>query len=500
MALKPPDHDEIKRLAKLNHLELSADEVTALEKYVGANVATLDRLDATPMPAFDSSARYPERKVLSEANRKDDPLNAIILRVSIKGAASGKLKGKRIGLKDSVCVAGIPATGGSSVLNGFVPDVDATIVTRMLDAGAEIVAVLNMDDFALSGDGRTSIYGPTRNPHNPEHCSGGSSSGSGAALYYDGIDMTIGTDQGGSIRIPSSWCGVVGIKPTYGLVPYTGVMSIDPSLDHVGPMARSVSDVALLLDVIAGEDPLDQRQRGTVKVEQYRESLSKGVAGMKIGIVREGFEQPGAEPDVNAAVKKSIAALEKQGAKAAEISIPGHLEAADWLFSIVPEGMAMLAHSKLMGTHHGGAYISPLGEHFGQGLAARGNNEAITVKLMLVLGDFMRERYHGRLYAKGQNYRATLRALYDAPLKEFDALAMPATPMKARRIDDNAPYSMITNTAPFDLTGHPALSVPCAKSNSLPVGLMLIGRHFEDATILRLAYAYEKGVDWQKVS
>ena len=152
-------------------------------------------------------------------------------------------------------MAGIPASGGSSVLKGHVAASDATIVARMLDAGAEIVATLNMDDFALSGDGRTSFYGPSRNPHNPEYCAGGSSCGSAAALYYDDIDLTIGTDQGGSIRIPASWSGVVGIKPTYGLVPYTGVMSIDPTLDHVGPMARSVSDVALAARSDRGQGP-----------------------------------------------------------------------------------------------------------------------------------------------------------------------------------------------------------------------------------------------------
>lgn len=500
MALTAPTLEQIKRIAEHNHLRLSADELNTLGAIMRAQIEVLERIDATTPAPLDSSARYPDRKVLSKPDRKEDPLNAIVMRCIVKGASSGKLKGKRIGLKDSVCVAGIPATGGSAILQGFVPGVDATIVTRMLDAGAEIVAVLNMDDFALSGDGRTSTYGPTGNPHNPAYCSGGSSSGSGAALYYDGIDMTIGTDQGGSIRIPSSWCGVVGIKPTYGLVPYSGVMSIDPSLDHVGPMAKTTHDVALLLEVIAGHDPLDQRQRGKIRVEPYVDLLEQSVAGLKVGVVREGFEHQGAESDVNEAVRNAISTLERLGVKAREISIPEHRTAADWLFAIVPEGMAMLTHSKLMGMHHPGAYISSLGEHFGQGLLARANDEAITVKMMLVLGEYLREHYHSRLYAKAQNYRATLRGFYDTALSEVDVLAMPTTPMKPPRIDDAAYYSMIPNTAPFDLTGHPSLSVPCAKSNGLPVGLMLTGRHFEDSTLLRLAHAYEKSVDWQKVN
>src|SRR5277367_5813856 len=245
MAFEVPSADELKRIARANHIELTAAELTALQAMMPGQMAIIEQIDALSESPQDSVTRYRDRKAGDRPSPKDDPLNAIVTRCSVKGAAGGPLKGKRVGVKDSVCVAGIPASG-------------ATIVARMLDAGAEIVATLNMDDFALSGDGRTSTYGPSRNPHNPDYCAGGSSCGSAAALYYDDIDLTIGTDQGGSIRIPASWSGVVGIKPTYGLVPYTGVMSIDPSLDHVGPMARSVSDVALLLEVIAGKDPLDQ--------------------------------------------------------------------------------------------------------------------------------------------------------------------------------------------------------------------------------------------------
>src|SRR5208283_4688517 len=319
----------------------TAAELTALEHMMTGQMKILEQIDAFAPPPQDSVARYHDRKAGVRPSPKDDPLNAIVTRCSVKGASSGPLKGKRVGVKDSVCVAGIPASGGSSVLKGHVAASDATIVSRMLDEGAEIVATLNMDDFALSGDGRTSAYGPTLNPNNPEYCSGGSSSGSGAALYYDWIDITIGTDQGGSIRIPASWSGTAGIKPTYALVPYTGVMSIDPSLDHVGPMARTVRDVALMLEVIAGKDPLDPRQQD-VPVERYTESLDKGVRGLRLGLLREGFENPGAESDVNDAVRAAVARLEKQGAIVEQVSIPEHRDAADLLFAIVPEGMLRL--------------------------------------------------------------------------------------------------------------------------------------------------------------
>jgi amidase len=497
MALQAPNAEELKKMARASHVELTPAELSALMKMIPGQIELLDKIDANISEPQASVTRYPDRKVGSRPAPKDDPLNAIVLRCNVKGAASGPLKGKRVGVKDSVSVAGVPVSGGSSVLKGYVSEIDATIVSRMLDAGAEIVATLNMDDFALSGDGTTSHYGPTRNPHNPEYCSGGSSCGSGAALYYDDIDLTIGTDQGGSIRIPASWSGVVGIKPTYGLVPYTGVMSIDPTLDHVGPMARSVADVALLLEVLAGKDPRDQRQR-EVTVAPYREALGKSVAGLKLGVVREGFNAPGAEADVNSAVMKAVRSLEKLGARSSEISIPEHSDAAGLIYALVPEGMAMLARTNLQGTHHVGTFTPNLATYFGEHLPDRANDLAITVKFMLVLGNYMRDRYHGRVYAKAQNYRPTLTARYDAALHEYDALVMPSTPMKAHRIDEQAPYSMIVNTAPFDVSGHPAISVPCAKSNGLPVGLMIVGRKFDESNVLKLAHAFEQSVDWQK--
>jgi amidase len=498
MALQAPTIDELQAIAAARGLSATPPEIAAIRDMIVAQLPALERIDVFAPAAQPSVLKYRERTVAAgRPDRKDDPLNAIVRRCHVRGAGSGKLAGKRIGVKDSVCVAGVPASGGSHVLQGYVSDLDATIVARMLDAGAEIVATLNMDDFALSGDGRTCAYGPTLNPHSPQHCSGGSSSGSAAALYYDGIDMTIGTDQGGSIRIPASWSGVVGIKPTYSLVPYTGVMSIDPTVDHVGPLARSVPDAALLLEVIAGKDPLDPRQR-EVPVQPYTESLGTSIAGLKLGVLREGFAHPGAEPDVNDAVRRAIGALTKLGARAEEVSIPAHRDAGSAIFAIVPEGMALLAHAGLQTWHQQGLYNAGLAEFFGAHFAERSEHEAPSVKLMLVMGDYLTRRFHGRLYAKAQNWRASLTAEYQRALGQFDALVMPTTPMKAYRQDEQSPYGMLGNTAPFDITGHPALSVPCGMSRGLPIGLMVVGRHFDDATVLRIGHAYEQSVDWRK--
>jgi amidase len=177
---------------------------------------------------------------------------------------------------------------------------------------------------------------------------------------------------------------------------------------------------------------------------------------------------------------------------------PAHRDSAGLIYALVPEGMAMLARTNLQGTHHQGGYLPGLAKHFADRLPERANDLALTVKFMLLFGNYLHERYHGRFYAKAQSYRPSLTAKYDAALAEYDALVMPTTPMKAHRLDAQAPYSMITNTAPFDITGHPAISLPCAKSDGLPVGLMLVGRHFDESTLLKIAHAYEQSVDWLK--
>jgi len=495
MAIEAPTKDDLKRIARENHFEMSDPEADALGAMIPPIIAFLDRIDHTPIEPSASVKRYRERDAGQRPTREEDPLNAVVRKISVKGAPSGKLKGKRVGVKDSVAVAGIPISGGSHILEGYVPDNDATIVSRMLDEGAEIVATLVMDDFALSGTGTTSAHGHTLNPHRHEFCAGGSSCGSGAALAYDWIDITIGTDQGGSIRIPSSWCGVVGIKPTYGLVPYTGVMSIDASLDHVGPMARNVSDVALALEVMAGKDPADFRQQ-EVPVLRYREALGKSISGLKLALLKEGFTHPGAEDDVNAAVRKAAAPLQRLGATVEEVSIPEHREASLFLYPIALEGMWALAAGNLEGRHHAGRYDATLADFVGTARLRQPVTQAISVKFMLAVGAYLHERYHGRLYAKAQNLRAGVRAKYDAVLANYDALLMPTTPMKAARRGE--PAGMVSNTAPFDVTGHPGLSVPCGMSDGLPISLMLIGRHFDDATLLQLGYAYEQSVDWRK--
>ena len=504
MALRLPTARDLQKLAKANHFRLNEEELEGFQALIPGLFESYELLDQMPLPR--ESLKYRDRDSGSRPPRQEDPFNAIVRRCTLKGATSGKLAGKRVGLKNNICVSGMPMSCGSLILEGYIPDTDATIVSRLLDEGSEIVATLNLDNFAFSGAGDTSAWGAVLNPHKTDYLAGGSSGGSAAALYYDGIDITIGGDQGGSIRIPASWCGVVGLKPTYGLVPYTGIVGIDSTFDHVGPMTRTVAEAALTLEVIAGKDPMDPRQ-GDVTVQTYTQALGKGVNGLRIGVVAEGFGLTVSQPDVDSGVKKALDVFSELGAQVSDVSVPAHKEAPGIVWGLIAEGATAYLRSNGMGHGWQGLYNPALTETLGKSLRAQSNDLPPTVKLVLLIGSYMNERYHGRMYAKAQNLRRSLRASYDRLLQQVDVLAMPTTPMKAHRYEPGLgpretishAFNMVGNTAPFDMTGHPAISIPCGKSDGLPVGLMLVGRHFEDATLFQAADAFEQHVNWETI-
>ena len=503
MALRLPTADDLQEMAAANYFELSEDELASFQALLPGLFQGYEELESMPEPR--EPLKYRDRDSGYRPSSKEDPFNAVLRRCSVKGASSGKLAGKRFGLKNNVSVAGMPVTLGSLVMEGYVAQSDATVVTRLLDAGAEIVANLNLDNFAFSGRGDTSAFGAVRNPHNPDHLAGGSSGGSGAALYYDDIDITIGGDQGGSIRIPASWCGVVGLKPTHGLVPYTGIGGFDNTYDHAGPMARSVEDAALTLEVIAGKDPLDPRQPGDVPVQRYTEALGKGVQGMRIGVVSEGFGLDISEPDVDASVRKAVGILGELGATVSEVSIPDQKTGTSIAFTLLIEGCAALIRTNGVGYHWQGLYDTNFMTALGKFRRTQANDFPPTLKLVLLIGSYMAERYYGATYGKAQNLRRVLRAAYDRALEQFDVLALPTAPMKSPKYEPDIDiehlitdgWSPATITCPTDMTGHPALSVPCGKSNGLPVGLMLIGKRFDDASLFQVAHAFEQHANWE---
>jgi len=498
--LRKPPIAELQRIAQAYGFDLTPEEAAAFRDLMEATLASYRRLDQFVEPTLP--VKYP-RDCGYRPTPEENRLNAWYWKCSIKGAASGKLAGKKIAVKDNVCVAGLPMMNGANVLEGFVPYEDASIVTRILDAGGEIVGKAVCEHLCFSGGSHTSDTGPVLNPHDHTRSAGGSSSGSAALVVAGECDMAIGGDQGGSIRIPSSYCGAFGLKPTYGLVPYTGVFPIELTLDHVGPMARSAADCALLLEVIAGTDGLDPRQSAAVRTEAYTQALTGDATGLRVGIVREGFGWPGAsEADVDAMVRDAAQRLTKVGATVSDISIPLHRDGVHIWTGVCIEGATMLmVNGNGMGTNWKGHYLTPLLDFYARSRRTRANDLSETVKLVVLLGQYMQDNYHGRYYAKAQNLARVLRAAYDEALRSVDLLIMPTTPMKATVIPpadaSREEYvaralEMIPNTSPFDVTGHPAMNVPCGMSDGLPVGMMVVGRHGEDGAVLRAAHAFEQ--------
>jgi amidase len=335
MPIKAPSAEDLLQLGRDLGLKLSTADAESFRRLLEPRFDALNRLDEMPEPT--PAVKYP-RDVGWRPTAADNPLNAWYWRCEIKGAPTGPLVGKTFAIKDNVCVAGIPMMNGTRLLEGFVPDVDATVVTRILDAGGTIAGKSVCESLCFSGGSHTADSGPVRNPHDPARTTGGSSSGSGALVASGAVDMAIGGDQGGSIRIPSAWCRIYGIKPTWGLVPYTGAFPIEMTIDHLGPMARSAADCALLLEVLAGPDGLDPRQSANLARAQYTKSLTGDIKGLKLAVVEEGFGAPGADKDVDECVTGAARSFEKLGAKVTKVSIPAHRDGMAIWSGIGPEG------------------------------------------------------------------------------------------------------------------------------------------------------------------
>jgi len=327
-----PSIREIRALADEFGIEMSDQEAQSYRMFMQGPISSYRRLEE--LPEFRPPVKYP-RTPGYRAAAEDNPYNAWYWRCHIEGAPSGDLKGFEVGIKDPICVAGIPVINGSRILEGFVPDVDATVVTRVLDAAGTIVGKTNTEDCSFSGGGHTCVAGPMRNPRKPTHSPGGSSGGSAAAVAAGDVKMALGGDQAGSIRMPASRCGVVGHKPTFGLVPYTGIVMIEMTLDHVGPICDTVENTARLLSVVAGPDPLDPRQRGVIQenyVRDYKPAIGRGAKDLRVGLLKEGFGQPpgpgfpGGDEIVDRKCRAAVKELERRGAVVSEISVPMHLD------------------------------------------------------------------------------------------------------------------------------------------------------------------------------
>ena len=511
-----PSIRQILEVAESFGYDIDEQQAESYRNLMKGAMNTYKRLEE--LPEFRLPVKYP-RTPGHRPRPEDNPLNGWYIRCEIKGAARGPLKGYDVAIKDAICVAGVPMMNGSRVLEGYIPDIDATVVTRILDAGGSIVGKTTTEDCSFSGAGHTAALGPVGNPRKPTHAPGASSSGSAVVIGTGQVKLALGGDQGGSIRIPAAWSGVVGHKPTYGLVPYTGCMMIEMTMDHCGPMADTVENCARLLSVIAGPDPLDPRQRGVIPadyVKDYLPAIGKGVKGLRIGLVKEAFGikqesvgLPPSEPIVDQKVMAAAKKLVKLGATVEQVSVPGHYDAWHIFNAIILEGATQfMVKGYNLGSNWQGFYNTGMLDAVAKGAKARGNDHPVTVKLVSMLGEYMYRHYNGRYYAKAQNLRYLARQAYDQALAKYDVLVMPTVPFRATpipppdcSIEDNFFYAlnMTQNTAPFNCTGHPAISVPCGMADGLPIGLQIVGKQFDDLTCLQVADAVENLGDWMKL-
>jgi len=502
MSITPPSPGELAAIAARYGFELPPQAPAMIAGLLGAyeRVAQLygERLPAAPSRAW----RWP-----AEAGNE---LGAWYVRTDIAGAPDGPLAGRTVAIKDNISVAGVPMMNGSETVRGHVPLRDATVVTRVLAAGGRITGKAVCEDLCFSGGSHTSRTGPVRNPWDPSRSAGGSSSGSAALVAAGLADLAIGGDQAGSVRIPSSFCGIVGHKPTHGLVPYTGAFPIENTIDHLGPMARTVTDAAVLLEVLAGADGLDPRQ-GAEPASDYLARLDAGVAGLRVGVVEEGFGIPGlSQPGVDAAVRRALGVLEEAGAVITPVSVPWHRDGPAVWAVIGTDGVAsQMIDGNAYGMNTPGLYDPELIGHYARGRREHAAELPPTVKITALFGRYMIDNYHGTYYAMARNLAYELRAAYDAALADVDVLALPTLPIVASPIpaaDADMAESvtrsteMIVNTAQFDVTGHPAISVPAGLvagkdgQPGLPAGLMIVGRRYDDAMCLRVARGYESAV------
>lgn len=503
MSVRRPSNTELAEIASSLGMNPSPELIDRYQAVLQANFDAYDLLDdqADFLPATPGS-REGGHTPTPEENR----LGAWQCKTRIQGRPGGLLAGKTVAIKDNIAVAGLPMLNGSITLDGYRPEVDATVVSRLLDAGATIAGKAVCEALCFSGGSHTAASGPVHNPRRPGYSAGGSSSGSAALVAAGDVDLAVGSDQGGSVRIPSSFCGVYGMKPTHGLVPYTGAMPIESTLDHLGPITGNVRDNALMLEVLAGADGLDPRQLSTAAAVPYSASLSLGIAGMKIGVLREGFGHANSEADVDQAVRQACDVFSAQGAVVEEVSIPLHtLGPAIWL-AIAAEGATQ---QMMKGNSHGfnwrGLYLTGMIGHHAR-WRERANDLPDTVKTTMILGEYFSRQYQGRYYGKAQNLGRQLRHAYDDMLARYDLLLMPTLPIKATRLPAaDAPledylgraFEMLGNTCGFDVSGHPAMSIPCAIRDGLPIGLQLVGKYLGEADIYRAAYAFEQNADWK---
>jgi aspartyl-tRNA(Asn)/glutamyl-tRNA(Gln) amidotransferase subunit A len=422
----------------------------------------------------------------------DDRINAFLTTCPEPEYGTGSLEGLAIAIKDNISTRGIRTTAGSRILEGYVPPYNAHVVSLLLAEGGAIAGKTNMDEFGMGTTTENSGYGPTLNPLDTGRVPGGSSGGSAAAVASGMVRMALGSDTGGSIRCPAAFCGIVGLKPTYGRVSRYGLIAYANSLEQIGPMARTVGETSRLMQVIAGYD-----QRDSTSIDQpYCHTPDKNLQGRRIGVPEEFFGA-GVDPAVAAKAWEAIEVLEKKGAEIVTCRMPAMAYAlAAYYVTCTSEASSNLA--RFDGIRYGPAVDTKKSWHeaFQE---RRGKSFGKEVRRRIMLGTFaLSSGYYGKYYAKAQAARQQVKNDFLRLFKEVDVLAGPTMPTIAFRLGEKAdPLSMYLSdilTVPANLAGVPAISVPCGSVDGMPVGLQIMGRHFEDEVVIDTAYAYEQAV------
>ncbi|MFI5335925.1 MAG: Asp-tRNA(Asn)/Glu-tRNA(Gln) amidotransferase subunit GatA [Opitutales bacterium] len=465
--------------------KLSARELSAVE-LMQAVIARTNAVEPR-VQAFNSRD---EADALAQATASDARRAA--------GQARGPLDGIPIGLKDVIAVEGQPLTASSKILANFVSPYDATVTQKLKQAGAVLWGRLNLDEFAMGSSTENSAFHPTCNPWDLTRVPGGSSGGSAAALASGEAVATLGSDTGGSIRQPAALCGVVGLKPTYGLVSRYGLAAYASSLDQIGPLARTVEDAALILGTIAGHDPLDSTSF-KADVPDYRAALAAGRGPWKLGIPQEYFGE-GLDPEVGAAVEAAVKCYRDRGCEVKEISLPHTRYCLDTYYIIATaEASSNLARYDGIRYGHRSAEASDAIDIY---VKSRSEGFGAEVKRRIILGTYvLSSGYYDAFYLRAQKVRTLIRQDFLNAFREVDALLTPTSPIPAFKLgeksDPLAMYLLDIYTIGVNLAGLPGLSVPCGFTRAgLPVGLQLIGRPFQEADLLALAHTYEQAHGW----
>jgi aspartyl-tRNA(Asn)/glutamyl-tRNA(Gln) amidotransferase subunit A len=463
---------EAARLLRLH--SISATEL------VTAHVEHIARVD----PQVKAFLRFtPElyEKQADEADRK------------LKREEGGPLTGIPIAIKDVLCVKGVETTAGSQILRGFKPPYTGTAVSRLFEAGAVMLGVTNCDEFAMGSSTENSGYFPTHNPWDLDRVPGGSSGGSAAAVAAGEAMIALGTDTGGSIRQPAAVCGVVGMKPTYGRVSRYGLIAFASSLDQIGPFARSVEDVALVLEAMAGHDPLDATSSD--RPNDVRRDFDKGVKGMRLGVPREYSEVEGMEPGVNTAVREAISALEKAGAEIVDVTLP-HTDYGLAAYYIIAPAECSSNLARFDGVKYGMS-VQDVDNITDMYMRTRRQGFGTEVRRRIMLGTYaLSSGYYDAYYLKAQKVRTLIKRDFDDAFAKCDAIVSATSPVVAfpigsRTEDPLSMYLCDVLTLGGNLAGLPGISVPCGMSQGLPVGLQVLAPQWREDVALRVAHAYE---------